>query len=105
MYSDHYVVINMNTQMRVEGIDGLYIFDDIITNKEEVEIMIMIDDMQKEGSSIRNKISTRLTMHFGHTFSAKTLRIDFDDQPPEIPEKLKNFIDDVIKKIHLITNL
>lgn len=81
----------------IEGVDGLYLFNDVITVEEELDLIAMMNEMQEEGSSIRNKIRTRVTMHFGHTFSAKTLRVDFDDTPPPIPERLRSIIDKVIE--------
>ena len=86
----------MNTY--IYPINGLYLFDDVMTEKEEADLITMIDLLQEEGSSIRNKIRTRITMHFGHTFSASMLRVDPDDQPPKIPEVIRNLIDKSIRE-------
>lgn len=73
-------------------IEGLQIFNNVITETEELKLLEQIDELQNEGSSIRNKLRTRVTMHFNHAFSAKTLKIDFNDNVPEIPNEIKALI-------------
>lgn len=81
-------------------IPGLTIINDVITSDQEIELIRIIDDLQTDGSTIRNKIKTRTTMHYGYVFSAALLRVDFDDHVPDIPDRIRHIINNIFIKFY-----
>ena len=81
-------------------IPGLFCCPNILSHHQASFLLDLVDKYEDSGESIRNKIRKRVTMHFGHVFSASKLKVDFNDEPPKIDDKLRSYIDYIIHLYH-----